>query len=154
MIHVLKRAWAGMLGPTTATEKREQVAALCFKETPEGRRVLLITSRDTGRWIVPKGWPVKGKDGPGSALQEAWEEAGVSRAEIEDEPIGVYEYEKGLSGGDSVPVAATVYKTHVQALKDRYPEVDQRERAWFAPEEASNLVDEPDLKAILRRFSG
>ena len=128
------------------------MAALCFKETPEGRRVLLITSRDTGRWIVPKGWPIKGKDGPGTALQEAWEEAGVSRADIEDEPIGVYEYHKGLSDGDSVPVEATVYKTHVRALKECYPEVDERERAWFPPEEAANLVDEPDLKAILRRF--
>ena len=147
-----KSACAGVSAAMPSPDRREQVAALCFKETPEGRKVLLITSRDTGRWIVPKGWPIKGKDGPGSALQEAWEEAGVSKADIEEEPIGVYEYRKGMSDGDSVPVEATVYKTHVHALKERYPEVDERERAWFPPEEAANLVDEPDLKTILLRF--
>ena len=150
MIHVLKRAWADMLKPILQRPKRVQVAALCYKNTEDGKKVLLITSRDTGRWILPKGWPVEGKDGPGSALQEAWEEAGVSKADIEEEPMGYYEYAKGLDNGVSVPVETQVYMTRVRDLKKSYPEVDERERQWFSPGEAANLVDEPDLKEILK----
>ena len=128
----------------------QQVAALCYRDTPQGKRVLLITSRDTGRWIVPKGWPIKGLDGPGSALQEAWEEAGVRKADIESDPVGYYEYAKGLGDGVTIPVEAQVYLTKVRDLREDYPEADERTRAWFAPADAANLVDEPDLQAILR----
>lgn len=152
VIHVFKRAWADMLMPILQRPKRVQVAALCFKETSEGKKVLLITSRDTGRWILPKGWPIEGKDGPGSALQEAWEEAGVSAADIAEEPVGQYEYEKGLDHGASVPVVTQVYVTRVHDLEKVYPEADERERAWFSPQEAANLVDEPELKDLLRGF--
>jgi 8-oxo-dGTP pyrophosphatase MutT (NUDIX family) len=130
--------------------RRLQVAALCYKETKVGRKILLITSRDTRRWIVPKGWPMKGKDDHEAALIEAWEEAGVSKADIEEEPMGYFEYAKGLSSGATVPVEAQVYMTRVRDLKQSYPEVDQRTREWFSPDEAAELVDEPDLKAILR----
>jgi 8-oxo-dGTP pyrophosphatase MutT (NUDIX family) len=136
--------------PILQRPKRVQVAALWYKNTEDGKKVLLITSRDTGRWILPKGWPVEGKDGPGSALQEAWEEAGVSKADIEEEPMGYYEYAKGLDNGVSVPVETQIYMTRVRDLKKSYPEVDERERQWFSPGEAANLVDEPDLKEILK----
>lgn len=139
-----------MFSDTPHRDKRQQVAALCYRETKDGKQVLLITSRDTGRWIVPKGWPMKDKDDHEAALQEAWEEAGVSEAEIEEEPMGYFEYAKGLSSGETVPVEAQVYMTRVRDLKKSYPEVKERERAWFTPAEASELVDEPDLRAILR----
>lgn len=128
------------------------MAALCYKDTDDGRKVLLITSRDTGRWIIPKGWLIKGKDGPQSALQEAWEEAGVSEADIEDDPMGYYDYAKGMKNGETVPIQAEVYLTRVRDLKSKYPEVDQRKRSWFSPREAAKLVNEPDLKAILKDF--
>ena len=150
MMHVLKRAWADMFMPLLRRPKRVQVAALCYRDTPYGKRVLLITSRDTGRWIVPKGWPIDGLDGPGAALQEAWEEAGVKRADIESDPVGLYEYDKGLAEGMTVPVEARVYLTRVRDLSEEYPEASMRKRAWFAPKDAANLVDEPDLKAIFR----
>ena len=130
-----------------------QVAALCYRETSVGKQVLLITSRDTGRWIVPKGWPIKGKNGAESALQEAWEEAGVKRAEVKQKPIGTYAYDKGLGGGDSVEVLTHVYLTEVKELSEDYPEADERERVWIAPGEAANRVDEPELKDILNTFS-
>ncbi|MFD2740826.1 NUDIX hydrolase [Sulfitobacter aestuarii] len=149
MMQKLKRAWDQVVLPLLQRPKRVQVAALCYRDTPEGRRVLLITSRDTGRWIVPKGWPIDGLDGPGSALQEAWEEAGVTEADIESEPIGFYEYAKGLGEGLTVPVETQVYLTRVGHLEEDYPDARLRKRAWFAPKEAAELVDEPDLKAIL-----
>ncbi|AXI41320.1 NUDIX hydrolase [Sulfitobacter sp. SK011] len=150
MMHVFKRAWADMFMPILRRPKRVQVAALCYRDTDEGKRVLLITSRDTGRWIVPKGWPIDGLDGPGAALQEAWEEAGVKQADIESVPVGLYAYDKRLGEGLTVPVEARVYLTRVRNLSEEYPDSNLRKRAWFAPQEAANLVDEPDLKAILR----
>ncbi len=54
----------------------------------------MITSRDTGRWILPKGWPIDGLDEAGSALQEAWEEAGVKDGRIANAPIGTFDYQK------------------------------------------------------------
>lgn len=152
MMHFLRRAWSGVVSPILPGSKRTQVAALCYKDTAEGKKVLLITSRDTGRWIVPKGWPIKGKNGSQSALQEAWEEAGVKEATIETEPVGTYDYEKGLKDGESLPVRTQVYMTKVQKLSEEYPEVDERERAWFPPREAANKVDEPDLKALLEQL--
>ncbi|SFT00457.1 8-oxo-dGTP pyrophosphatase MutT, NUDIX family [Sulfitobacter marinus] len=150
MMHVFKRAWDEMLLPMWQRPKRLQVAALCYRETPKGKQVLLITSRDTGRWIVPKGWPVDGLDGAEAALQEAWEEAGVSKADIESSPIGYYDYDKRLDHGLTTPVNAQVYLTRVRNLEDEYPEVNERTRKWFAPAEAAELVDEPDLQDILR----
>lgn len=152
MFHFVKRTWSDVLLPIFHTPTEQQVAALCYKGTDAGRKVLLITSRDTGRWIVPKGWPVEGKDGAGSALQEAWEEAGVKKADIEAEPIGTYSYDKGKSDGTEVPIVVDVYAAEVEDLKKKYPEVDERARAWFSPPEAAKLVDEPELKAILRTF--
>ncbi len=139
-----------MLRPILQRPKHLQVAALCTREGKAGKQVLLITSRDTGRWIVPKGWPIDGLDGPESALQEAWEEAGVSKADIEADPMGIYEYQKGLDHGMSVPVVTQVYLTKVRSLEDDYPEADERSRRWVSPQDAAELVDEPDLKAILR----
>ncbi|NNE53919.1 MAG: NUDIX hydrolase [Sulfitobacter sp.] len=150
MFEFIKQAWAGVTGPVETPPVRRQVAALCYQDTDQGKRVLLITSRDTGRWIVPKGWPIEGLDGPQSALQEAWEEAGVREADIESEPIGHFEYDKGLEDGESIPIKAQVYLTRVRGLSTDYPEVDERERAWFDPSEAANVVDEPELKELLR----
>ncbi|MBA97491.1 MAG: NUDIX hydrolase [Sulfitobacter sp.] len=149
MIHNLKRAWEDVILPIWQRPKRVQIAALCYRETPHGKEVLLITSRDTGRWIVPKGWPIDGLDGAGTALQEAWEEAGVSKADIEAEPIGFYDYDKRLSEGMTTPVIAQVYLTRVRHIKDDYPEVALRKRRWMTPTAAAELVSEPDLKEIL-----
>lgn len=139
-----------MFMPMWQRPKRIQVAALCTRVHNDEKQVLLITSRDTGRWIVPKGWPIDGMDAPGAALQEAWEEAGVRRADILSEPVGIYTYDKGLAEGMTVPVVAQVYLTEVRALSEEYPDVAVRKRKWFAPAEAAELVDEPELKEILR----
>ena len=152
MLHQLKVAWGDYLRPMLRRPKRLQVAALCHRDHGEARRVLLVTSRDTGRWILPKGWPIPGLDAPGSALQEAWEEAGVRSGRAEDTAIGTYTYEKGLDGGWSVPVETLVFPVAVERMAEDYPEVDQRERRWVTPAEAAEMVDEPELKAILRDF--
>lgn len=152
MMHVFRSAWAGVFRPIWQRPKRVQVAALCYRQSAEGKEVLLITSRGSGRWIVPKGWPIDGLDGAGAALQEAWEEAGVRRARVNPERVGLYEYDKGLPAGLSIRVEASVYAAEVLELRSEYPEADERTRAWYAPRAAAELVREPALKEILSRI--
>lgn len=123
-----------------------QVAALCRDST--SGKVLLITSRGTGRWIVPKGWPMPGRTLAQAAKQEAWEEAGV-RGEVEEAHIGSYVYDKVQDEGFSVPLKVLVYRLTVQELAGDFPEHDQRQRKWFDPVEAAKLVDEPGLRHLL-----
>ena len=149
MMNQLKAAWTGMVQPLLSRPKRLQVAALCLRDTDAGREVLLITSRDTGRWILPKGWPIDGLTAPGAALQEAWEEAGVKTGTITEVPLGSYDYDKRLEGGVPVSVEVKVYAVEDVKLMDSYPEVEERNRRWLSPSEAAGLVDEPGLQDIL-----
>lgn len=135
-----------------AAARQRQVAALCLRHTGAGPKVLLITSRGTGRWVLPKGWPIPGLDDSRAALQEAWEEAGVRRADVLPVPIGSYDYDKVLKDGDTAPVVTRVYLARVSELAKHYPECKQRQRHWFSPEEAAERVAEPQLRAILRRI--
>jgi 8-oxo-dGTP pyrophosphatase MutT (NUDIX family) len=152
MDNAISKAWTELVLPLIQRPKRVQVAALCYRQGNKGKDVLLITSRGTRRWIVPKGWPIDGLDGPEAALQEAWEEAGVKTAEIDPEAAGTYEYVKGLDSGGEALVETTVYLTRVIDLDSTYPESDERDRKWVAPDEAANMVDEPGLKDILRKL--
>lgn len=126
-----------------------QVGAICVQ--PKTGRVLLITSRDTGRWIIPKGWPMSGRSAANAALQEAWEEAGV-RGKVEASSCGRYAYDKKQDNGLSIPVDVQVHIVNVDRLEADYPERHQRERQWFSPEKAAELVNEEGLKALLRSF--
>jgi len=146
----LRKAWEEMVRPMFLRPKRIQVAALCYRENDSGKDVLLITSRGTGRWILPKGWPIDGLGGAEAALQEAWEEAGVRAARIEKTPVGYYEYAKELDSGGIAPVVTQVYLTEVTELAGGYPEETERVRKWVRPEEAANMVQEPGLREILR----
>lgn len=123
-----------------------QVGAVC--RDPGNGQVLLITSRGTGRWVIPKGWPMEGKTLAGAAAQEAWEEAGV-RGRIQASELGRYQYDKGQDQGFAVPVDMRVFLLEVDSLSGQFPERRQRKRRWFAPAEAARMVVEPGLKQIL-----
>lgn len=145
---VLKKAWSSMLEPILQRPKRLQVAALCHREKRGGREYLLITSRDTGRWIIPKGWPIRGLEAHEAALREAWEEAGVKAGEAESRPEGTYTYQKRQPTGWSFPVETLVYSVAVTELSKDYPEAGERTREWVTAEAAAQMVDEPELKQI------
>ena len=136
--------------PLFARPHRLQVAALCWRDGPQEPELLLITSLETRRWILPKGWPKAGFDFAEMALQEAWEEAGVtpvrSRQPVE---IGEYSYDKRLKGGVPVRTDVTVFAIQTASLADTYPEAGKRERRWVTPRKAAQLVREPELKALL-----
>lgn len=142
----LRRNLARLLG---ARPPRLQAGAVC--RDPASGEVLLITSRDTGRWIIPKGWPMPGRTLAQAALQEAWEEAGVRAEAAED--LGIYHYDKTQDRGFAIPVEVRVFLVPVDALADCWPEQPQRTRRWFAPEKAAGLVAEAELAAMLARLA-
>ena len=76
MVNMLKKAWTEVVKPMVQRPDRVQVAAICFQGTGADRKVLLITSRDTKRWILPKGWPIDGLEANAAAAQEAWGRSG------------------------------------------------------------------------------
>ena len=127
-----------------------QVAALCTRKGKKGNEVLLVTSRSRGRWIVPKGWPMEGKSFPETALEEAWEEAGVRKGRIKGDMLGTYTYKKVQKNGTKLPCVVDVYSVKVDELKDEFPESDKRKRRWVKQGEAVDLVSEPELKEIIR----
>lgn len=124
-----------------------QVGALCL-DVASGK-VLMITSRGTGRWIIPKGWPMPGRSLAQAAMQEAWEEAGAQGV-VSGAVLGRYHYGKAQDRGYAIPVEVQVFLVRVEALADDYPEASQRSRRWFSPAKAAALVDEPGLAQILR----
>ena len=129
--------------------RRVQFAALpCRPGDDGGLLVLLVTSRDTGRWVLPKGWPMKGRDGAGAAAREAYEEAGV-KGKVAAGPVGDYDYDKRLESGETVPVNVAVYRLDVTREMKKWPERDQRTRRWFPAAEAAELVDEPGLRELI-----
>jgi 8-oxo-dGTP pyrophosphatase MutT (NUDIX family) len=114
-----------------------------------GVEVLLITSRETRRWVVPRGNPVPGKTPAESAAQEAYEEAGIS-GEIDGEPVGRYSYLKRRRNGELVPAEVRLFRMNVVEVHDDWPERGQRERRWFDPPEAAAAVAEGDLAELIR----
>lgn len=123
-----------------------QVGAIC--RCVRTGEVVLITSRGTGRWVIPKGWPMEGKTLPAAAATEAWEEAGVEGRMHETE-LGRYRYDKEQDRGYSVPVEVRVFLMDADRERVDFPEARQRRRRWFAPQDAARLVAEPGLREIL-----
>lgn len=138
----------------TGAQRLTQYAALAWRR-PEGGAVeiLLITSRETRRWVIPKGWPIKGLRPHQTAAREAWEEAGVE-GRAGARKIGSFDYDKRLSGGQLQPVRVEVYPLQVLEEHDEWPEAHQRERRWTSAGDAASLVDEPGLSRLLAAFPG
>ncbi len=129
-----------------------QVAALPWRRTADGElQILIVTSRGTGRWIIPKGWPHKGLSLAQSAAREALEEAGVKGA-VEDRPIGNFLYDKVRENGDSVPVRVAVFPLKVTKQSKSWREKGQRRLHWVTPAQAADLLDDAELKTLVRRF--
>lgn len=128
-----------------------QVGALPFRIVDGAVEVLLITSRDTGRWVIPKGWGMKNKTEAQAAAIEAQEEAGIKGA-VGKRPLGAYHYAKTLKSGDQVQCQVTVYPLAAKRQMKRWKEQGQRRLQWFAPAEAAQQVAEPELAAIIAGF--
>ena len=126
-----------------------QYAALPYRRGADGLEVMLITSRETGRWVIPKGWPAP-ELAPGlSAAQEAMEESGLI-GQVSEQPIGWYHYGKRLSDGSTVYCTVEVFALAVEKQMPTWPEQAQRRTQWFTPGEAAAAVQEAELGALIR----
>lgn len=129
--------------------KADQVGALCVRRRDNGAcQVLLITSRDTGRWIIPKGWKAKHLKDHEAAAREAAEEAGVS-GRVKLRPIGNYIYRKiDDAGAQSLRVA--VFLLRVRRERNHWREQGQRRRAWFEVQKAVKEIRERGLRTLIQ----
>lgn len=134
--------------PLPEPARVKQVAALPIRREGSDVAILLVTTLDTGRWIIPKGWPMPDRSDPEAAAQEAWEEAGV-RGTVRTESIGAYTYGKRRKRGRVTLVRVDVYLLEVTDEQPTWPEQMQRRRQWFTPAEAALRVLEPELAIML-----
>ncbi len=130
---------------------RLQVAALPWRKRDAAIEVMLITSRDTGRWVLPKGWPEAREPLCAAAAREAAEEAGLT-GRISPLEIGRYFYAKALASGEEVPCEVPVFPLLVDSVAERWKEKRWRVRKWVPVTEAAAMVAEPDLGQIITYF--
>jgi len=128
----------------------EQYAAICYRKLAErgAAEVLVVTSRESGRWVVPKGWPIKGKKPHEVAAIEAFEEAGV-RGKVKKKAFGYFTYVKQLADGNGVPCVVELHLLEVEHTFLDFPERGQRRSEWVSFIEAASRVREPELKGLL-----
>lgn len=130
----------------------KQVAALPYRDGPGGApEVLLITSRGTGRWVIPKGNLIRGLDPHQAAAHEAFEEAGISGIACAI-ALGRYGYDKIRRDGSAKPATVEVFPLAVLSRFDDWPEAHERDTRWFSLADAAAAVEEPELKAIITDF--
>lgn len=130
---------------------RLQVAALPWRSVESGVEIMLITSRDTGRWVLPKGWPEAQEALCDAAAREAGEEAGLSGAVARRE-AGRYRYAKVLSSGEEVACEVLVFPLEVDRVAEKWKERRQRRRKWVTHVEATRMLNEPDLCRLIAAF--
>ncbi|WP_293375697.1 NUDIX hydrolase [Phenylobacterium sp.] len=125
-----------------------QYAALPYRVRDGKLWILLISSRRTRRWIVPKGWPMAGRKPQEAAAVEAHEEAGLV-GEIADQPLGSYRY---LKDDEDLVIQVLVFPMSVAAHVDAFKEAGQRVATWFPYRRAASLVSEPSLRRLILDF--
>ncbi|MEP9352214.1 NUDIX domain-containing protein [Xanthobacter sp. KR7-65] len=143
--------WPHLTVAGAPSGRRVQYAALPYRVRRDGEvQIRLITSRETRRWVIPKGWPIKGLTPPKTAARESYEEAGLVGV-VAREPMGMYSYEKRI-GTRSVLCDVLVFPFKVKRLLQKWPERFQRYGFWFSVETAAAAVQEPDLTELILSF--
>jgi 8-oxo-dGTP pyrophosphatase MutT (NUDIX family) len=129
-----------------------QFGALPFRWSQGGSlKVLLVTTRGRKRWMIPKGWPIRGLEPHECAAREAFEEAGLI-GNVRAEAVGSFRYIKRLGSGWQVRCTVEVFPLHVDHQRPHWLEKGERETRWVSAKKAASLVSEPELKKILLRF--
>jgi 8-oxo-dGTP pyrophosphatase MutT (NUDIX family) len=127
------------------------VLAWRLKRSKKKPEVLLVTGRRSGRWMIPKGWPMPGKSLADSAAQEAFEEAGI-KGKIEPNPIGSFRHVKQHLLFGRLEVDIFVHPLAVERELGNWPEKGERNRKWFPIDEAAERVDSDELKLLIVQF--
>lgn len=129
---------------------RSQFGAIPWRINDGKLEILLVTSRGTGRWILPKGWPMHGATPAEAAATEAWEEAGVT-GDPSNMALGFYSYAKPFEG-DNLPIVVAMFPLRVKRVHKEWPEMAERKRKWVGRKKAAALLQEPELQLMVRRF--
>jgi 8-oxo-dGTP pyrophosphatase MutT (NUDIX family) len=129
---------------------RSQFGAIPWRQHGGKIEILLVTSRGTKRWILPKGWPMHGATPAEAAATEAYEEAGVT-GKPSHTAAGFYSYHKVIDGDDT-PVVVAMFPLQVKKVLKNWPEKGQRKRKWVSRKKAAALLAEPELRQIVRNF--
>lgn len=141
--------------PRPRSRSIRQIAALPYRTEGTGIdapvRILLVTSRDSGRWVIPKGNPMQNMPAHQAAELEAKEEAGVQGL-VCPTPLGSYRYRKRRRNGAALMIDVDVFPLSVSTELSAWKEQSQRERRWFSLTDAAQAVDEPDLRDLIRSF--
>jgi 8-oxo-dGTP pyrophosphatase MutT (NUDIX family) len=145
--------WLEFYGTMAATSPILNQAGVIAYRILDGKvQVLLMTSRDTGRWIIPKG-NINGRSTPSKAAEkEAYEEAGVRGTITSSIPLGIYTYFKQLESGEARAAAVEVYLLRIKEQLKKWPEKGERKLSWVSTKEAVDLVEEPGVVPLLRRL--
>jgi 8-oxo-dGTP pyrophosphatase MutT (NUDIX family) len=132
------------------TDELQLVGVFPWRIGRDGERtVLLITSRRQGRWIMPRGLPVKGEPPFVAASRKAFEEAGII-GEISTVPVTAYQYIKVLDEGSQVACRVTVFGMNVRGTLTHWRQKEQRHRRWFSLEAAADKLDDIQLAEFVR----
>jgi 8-oxo-dGTP pyrophosphatase MutT (NUDIX family) len=131
----------------------QQAGAIPYSLVDGELRVMLVTSLDTGRWLIPKGHVDPGLTPAEAATIEAYEEAGIRGTLDSDLPLGFFTYFKKYKHRPDSPASVQVFMLRVDEQCAAWPEMTLRQSAWFTPREAAQLVHEPGLATLLRRFA-
>jgi len=134
--------------PTPATQN----AAMPWRKVRGKVKILLLTTRTTKRWVVPKGWPMVDRSSSECAAREAFEEAGV-KGKISKKPLGTYSYGKLRKSGLTVNCKVKVFTLKVTRQHSKWPEKAVRKIQWCSPADAAEMVKEIGLKRLIRKFS-
>jgi 8-oxo-dGTP pyrophosphatase MutT (NUDIX family) len=132
-------------------EVRSQFGAIPWRMNDGKLEILLITSRGTKRWILPKGWPMDDATPAEAAATEAYEEAGVTGV-ASNAALGFYSYRKAF-GGDDLPIVVAMFPLRVKKVFKDWPEKGERKRKWVSPKKAAALLQVPELRQMLRSFN-
>ncbi len=133
---------------------RIQYGVLPYRIAQDGSpELLLVTTRETRRWIIPKGWPIKGLKPAKSAAREAYEEAGI-RGTVSPKSIGRFSYQKRLDDGGTVPCEVRVFPMLVKRQVEVWPERHERDVRWFEPDKALSAIKEVALRDLISLFLG
>jgi len=130
-------------------EPLPQAGVIAYRIRRGEVQVLLMTSRDTGRWIIPKGNIKPGASPSKAAVQEAFEEAGIKGTIVSSTPFGMYTYYKKVGSGEVRAAAVEVFLLQVKEQLKKWPEKGERKLAWVSAKKAVELVEEPGVVPLL-----
>ena len=136
-----------------STRSLTQYGALPYRARSDDLiEVMLVTSRRTGRWVIPKGWPIPELAPQESAAREAFEEGGVV-GQIGERAMGIYRYSKKLDDGSSMLCAVEVFPLAVEQQLSSWPGQAQRQTKWFTTSDAAKAVHEPELRTVISQLT-